>query len=160
MEVLNIIVDRIFIYIGDLDLCFYDIGVFVFCMIMVIGNVIIKIVNKLKDILFLVVELKLGFKKEDLELGKDRVFVKNDNSKFVLLEELGREFVGGIGFVSDDVLVVLEVIEFFGMLKKIKLFIVGFVEIELDKNIGEYKVINFVCVFDCGIVINLILVRI
>ncbi|AWH77778.1 xanthine dehydrogenase family protein molybdopterin-binding subunit [Clostridioides difficile] len=159
-EALNTTVDRISIYTGDSDLCPYDTGAFASCTTTVTGNATIKTANKLKEILLSVAESKLGFKKEDLELGKDRVFVKNDNSKFVLLEELGRESVGGIGFSSDDVPVVLEATESFGMLKKIKPFIAGFAEIELDKNTGEYKVINFACVPDCGTVINPTLARI
>lgn len=45
---MNIFIDRIFVYIGDIDMCLYDIGVYVFCIIYVIGNVIIKFVESLK----------------------------------------------------------------------------------------------------------------
>lgn len=49
----------------------------------------------------------------------------------------------------------LSVIELYYLKVLLLLFMVGFVEIEIDKLIGKVDIIDYVVVVDCGIVINL-----
>lgn len=153
-ETLNTTIDRISVHTGDTDMCPYDTGAYASCTTYVTGSATIKSANALKAKILKVASKKLDIPEYDLVLLEDRVCSADTIEKFVLLEELGRESVGG----GDQE--VLYSSESFGIKESAKPFLAGFVEIELDKTTGEFEIIDYVCTVDCGNVMNPTLARI
>ncbi|WP_315166402.1 xanthine dehydrogenase family protein molybdopterin-binding subunit [Metaclostridioides mangenotii] len=153
-KALNTTVDRISVHTGDTDMCPYDTGAFASCTTYVTGSATIKSAESLKALILKVASKKLEIPTDDLMLFEDRVSSINELDKFVLLEELGRESVGG----GDQE--VLYSSESFGIKESAKPFLAGFVEIEFDKTTGEFEIIDYVCTVDCGAVMNPTLARI
>ena len=153
-ESLNTNMDRVTVYSGDTDACPYDTGAYASCTTYLTGNAVVRACEQLKSKILKKAGKKLAMPYSSLELREDRVCHKEDESIYVLLSTLGQESV--LGPESE----VLMTNTTFGMTESPRPFIVGFVEIELDKNTGEVKVVNYVAVVDCGTVINPNLARI
>ncbi|MGF7058160.1 xanthine dehydrogenase family protein molybdopterin-binding subunit [Brassicibacter mesophilus] len=153
-ESLNTNMDRITVYSGDTDACPYDTGAYASCTTYLTGNAIVRACAELKDKILKTAEKKLDIPAPFLELKEDRICHREDENIYVLLSTLGEESVLG---PDSEVLMANAT---FGMTESPRPFIAGFVEIELDKNTGEVKVINYVAVVDCGTVINPNLARI
>lgn len=153
-QALNTSIDRISVHTGDTDMCPYDSGAFASSTTYVTGGAALKAANKLKEKILGVAQKRLNADIEELTLYEDRVTHKKDDNVFVLLKELGQSAVGG----GDQE--VLTVTENNGIKESAKPFIAGFAEIELDKTTGEFSVINYACVVDCGTVINPTLAKI
>ncbi|SKC69864.1 xanthine dehydrogenase family protein molybdopterin-binding subunit [Maledivibacter halophilus] len=151
---LNTTMDKVTIYSGDTDACPYDTGAYASCTTYLTGNAIVRASKELRDKILKKAEKKLNIPSLFLELQEDRVCHIEDESIYVLLRTLGEESVVGPG---SEVLMANAT---YGMTESPRPFIVGFVEIELDKSTGEVKVINYVAVVDCGTVINPNLARI
>nr|WP_312984016.1 molybdopterin cofactor-binding domain-containing protein [Clostridioides sp.] len=153
-KALNTTVDRISVHTGDTDMCPYDTGAFASCTTYVTGSATIKSAENLKAKIIKLASKKLEIPPEELMLFEDRVCSIDEVDKFVLLEDIGRESVGG----GDQE--VLYSSESFGIKESAKPFLAGFVEIELDKTTGEFEIIDYVCTVDCGAVMNPTLARI
>lgn len=153
-KTLNTSIERISVHTGDTDMCPYDTGAYASCTTYVTGNATIKAANSLKERIIRAAQRKLDVKAEELALFEDRVSHIKDDNVFILLKDLGQSSVGG---GSQEALCVTEA---HGIDESAKPFIAGFAEIELDKTTGEFKVINYSCVTDCGTVMNPNLARI
>lgn len=153
-ESLNTTMDKVVVYSGDTDACPYDTGAYASCTTYLTGNATVRACEELKEKILKRAEEKLNMPYSALELLEDRVIHKEDPNHFVLLSTLGQEAIVG---PNSQVLMANTT---YGMTESPRPFIVGFVEIELDKLTGEVKVINYVSVVDCGTVINPNLARI
>lgn len=147
-ETLATNMDRVSVFSGDTDACPYDTGAYASSTTYLTGNAVVKAAEMLKDKILKVAGKKLAIHHSNLVLKEDRVCHAKDKNIFVLLSQLGQDSV--LGPESE----VLMANATFGMTESPRPFIAGFVEIEVDKNTGEVKVINYVAVADCGTVIN------
>ena len=153
-ETLNCDVSRVVVYSGDTDSCPYDTGAYASCTTYLTGNATIRGAEKLKEKILKAAEKKLGIATINLILKDDKVYHKECEDIFVLLSTLGQESVLG---PDSEVLMANAT---FGMKESPRPFLAGFAEVEVNKNTGQVKVINYVAVVDCGTVINPNLARV
>lgn len=153
-EALNTDVQNIQIYAGDTDACPYDSGAYASSTTYVSGNAVIRAAREMENIILKSAEKKLNIPATNLILGKDRVCLKEDESIFVTLKTLCEASQAGPDYP------ILMASASSGITESPRPVMAGFAEVEIDKNTGEVKLINYVAVVDCGTVINPRLARI
>ena len=87
-QALNTSVDSIKVLAGDTDASPYDSGAYASSITYVSGSAVIRAAREMELLLLKAAEKTLNIPSTSLELKKDRVSLKEDSSKYVLLQTL------------------------------------------------------------------------
>ncbi len=146
-EELGVDVEKMVVYSSDTDLTPFDAGAYASSTTYVSGNAVWKAAKTMKEHLIAEAARSLGVEPEDIEFQGTSFKNKKDD------EELTLSDLSNTLFYNDDQKQ-LSVTESYYGTKSPPPFMAGFVEIEIDKETGEYEVIDYVSVVDCGVTIN------
>ncbi|AOY76483.1 xanthine dehydrogenase family protein molybdopterin-binding subunit [Clostridium formicaceticum] len=147
-EVLETSIDKIIVNAADTDISPYDPGSYASSTTYVTGMAVVKAAEDLKK---QIIESGAGI----LEVSTDKVefdgqkIVTFDGDKEVSLEKIAELQV--LGFGGKRQLVGNAT---YGSSVSPPPFVAGFAEVEVDKETGKVKLIDYVAVIDCGTVIN------
>ncbi|AKL94597.1 aldehyde oxidase/xanthine dehydrogenase, large subunit [Clostridium aceticum] len=153
-EVLEIPIDKIIVHAADTDISPYDPGSYASSTTYVTGMAVVRAAEDLKK---QIIESGAGILEvsiDEVEFDGEKV-VTFDGDKEVPLEKIAELQV--LGFGGKRQLVGNAT---YGSPVSPPPFIAGFAEVEVDKETGKVKLIDYVAVIDCGTVINPNLARI
>ena len=151
-ECLNCDLDKITVSGVDTDMSPYDKGSYASSTTYVTGMAVIKTCDEMIKRICLEASKELELKPEEVEF--DGEFIKQiDGEKEISLEDLGERLL-----VGDKQSIVVSVSHSSPVSPPP--FMVGLVEVEIDKETGKVEIIDYVSVVDCGTVINPALARI
>ena len=151
-EAMDCDVDDVEVYSADTDISPYDSGSYASSTTYVTGMATVKACETLKDKMFELASLKMDVPADQLELAGNRV-VSLDGTKEMSLVDLGTAMM-----LHSNI--ALTATESYSSPTSPPPYMVGMVEIELDKETGEIKIVDYVAVADCGTVINENLARV
>ena len=149
-EELGTTVDKIIIYSSDTDLTPFDCGAYASSTTYISGNAAWKAAQKMRARLIKEASEYLGVKEDKTEFD-GKVFRNGDKS--VSLEDLSV-----LWFYNKDQHHVEVTESYIGHVSPPP-FMAAYAEVEVDTETGEYKVLNYVTVTDCGTTINPMLAR-
>jgi len=149
-EELGTTVDNINIYSSDTDLAPFDCGAYASSTTYISGNAAWKAAQKMRARLIKEAAAYLGVKEDTVEFD-GKTFVSGD--KEVTLNELSI-----LWFYNKDQHQVEVTESYIGHVSPPP-FMAAYAEVEVDLETGEYKVLNYVTVTDCGTTINPMLAR-
>ena len=149
-EELETTVDKIIIYSSDTDLTPFDCGAYASSTTYVSGNAAWKAAQKMKKRLIKEAAVFLECKEENVEFdGKTFTF----GDKSVSLNDIS------IKMLYNKNLQQVSVTEsYYGHVSPPP-FMAAYAEVEVDLETGEYEILNYVTVTDCGTTINPMLAR-
>lgn len=144
-EELMTTVDNVIVYSSDSDLTPFDVGAYASSTTYVSGNAVLNAAKIMKEMLIKEAAnvFKVDIKDVDFDGSK---FSAKDNE--ITLSELGNRIT-----YNEDQKQLTATGSYVGT-KSPPPFMAGFIEIEIDKDTFEYKVLNYVSVVDCGTTIN------
>ena len=145
-ESLDCDMDRIVVNGVDTDQSPYDTGSYASSTTYVTGMAVIKTCEKIREQILSEGAKALELKVEEIDFDGDRVFALNGN-KEITLRDLAYRIAGGKGNA-------IVASESNCSPTSPPPFMVGFAEVELDRETGKIDLINYVGVVDCGTVIN------
>lgn len=145
-ECLDCDVDKIIVFGADTDASPYDSGSYASSTTYVTGKAVEKACYQLKENLCKLASEKLKCSIEELEFTKNGIKNLNTNT-IISLSELAAKSMCGNN-ISTQVTVT------HSSPVSPPPFMVGMVEIELDKETGQVDILDYVAVVDCGTVIN------
>ncbi|MFA5481536.1 MAG: molybdopterin cofactor-binding domain-containing protein, partial [Bacilli bacterium] len=149
-ETLMTTVDKVVVYSSDTDLTPFDTGAYASSTTYVSGNAVLKAAKSMKSML---IEEAAHF----LEVSKDNV--NFDGAKFVAGDkEITLSDLSNKLYYNENQHQLTATESYVGH-KSPPPFMAGFVEIELDTETGEYDVLHYVSVVDCGTTINPMLAK-
>jgi CO/xanthine dehydrogenase Mo-binding subunit len=151
-ECLECSVDNISVYSADSDISPYDSGSYASSTIYVTGKAVEKACLKLKENISELAAEMLQCDKEDLVFTSDAV-VKADGSASVSLFDIATKSMNGNCET-------VRVTETHSSPLSPPPFMVGMVELEVDKETGGVELLDYVAVVDCGTPINSNLVKV
>lgn len=146
-EALMTTLDKVIVYSSDSDLTPFDTGAYASSTTYVSGNAVLNAANQMKEML-------LEEAARALEVNKDKVtfdgenFVCSKTQKNITLRDLSNRL-----YYNHDQKQLTATSSYVGT-KSPPPFMAGFVEIEIDKYTGEYDILHYVSVVDCGVTIN------
>lgn len=144
--------DEITVYAADTDVSPYDSGSYASSTTYVTGKAVEQACEKLRKKLCSLAAKVLEAQEEQVEFD-GKVFKDLSSGKSVDRKELADRFMSG----SKEE---LEVAVTHSSPVSPPPFMVGMVEIELDKETGSIKILDYVAVVDCGTVVNPALARV
>ena len=144
-EVLDCSPDRIVIFEADTDISPYDSGSYASSTAYVTGKAVEKAARQLRELILEKASQMLGQNVNELYFDGDKVYGEGKNS--ISLEQIGYGTQ-----VSNNL--ALEVTETNSSPTSPPPFMVGAVELEIDKATGETKVRRYVSAVDCGTPLN------
>lgn len=145
-EVLECSTDQVQTYSADTDLSPYDSGSYASSTTFLTGQAVVKASNELKDKMTKAAAAILSEEADDLSFEEGGIRSLK-TGKVVSLEELGN-------MTQNNCFNAMEATVSTGSPISPPPYMVGMVEIELDKNTGEIKILDYVGVADPGTVIN------
>ena len=149
-EELETTVDKILIYSSDTDLTPFDCGAYASSTTYISGNAAWKAAQKMRKRLIKEAATFLEVKEESVEFD-GKTFVSGDKS--ITLDEIS------VKMLYNKNLQQVQVTEsYYGHVSPPP-FMAAYAEVEVDIETGEYKVLNYVTVTDCGTTINPMLAR-
>lgn len=149
-EELMTTVDKVIIYSSDTDLAPFDVGAYASSTTYISGNAAWKAAQKMKDRLIREAAVVLEAKEEDVDFDGSKF---EANGKTISLPDLANRLTYGKNMHQVSVTE-----SYFGHVSPPP-FMAGYAEIEVDTETGEYELINYVSVVDCGTTINPMLAR-
>jgi CO/xanthine dehydrogenase Mo-binding subunit len=138
--------DQIIVHSADSDISPYDSGSYASSTTYVTGKAVEKACLELKDHMSAIAAQLLGCKKEDLVFTAGAI-AKADGSAQVSLKEIADKSMKGN---SENIQVTVS----HSSPVSPPPFMAGMVELEVDKETGEVKLLDYVAVVDCGTYIN------
>lgn len=145
-EILDCDVDHVAVFGADTDISPYDSGSYASSTTYVTGQAVVKACTELKEKIREIAAGMLDCSVEDTEFRANRVY-RMDNGKSVSLEEIG--YKAQVFNTIAPVATATHSSPF-----SPPPYMVGMVEIELDKLTGKVDVLNYMAVVDCGIPVN------
>lgn len=149
-EALMTTVDKVIIYSSDTDLTPFDVGAYASSTTYVSGNAALKAALKMKDMLIKEAANYLNVKEEEIDfdgikfVAQDKVLTLSDMANRLYYNENQHQLTATESYVGH---------------KSPPPFMAGYVEIELDTETGEYEILHYVSVVDCGVTINPMLAK-
>lgn len=144
-DILETSMDKITVVSADTDTVPYDPGSYASSTTYVTGMAVVKACQQLREKIIKVGANRLHVAKELAEFDGEKVFC---GDKFITIFDLAVDFTVGPGKAQ------LNGFASHGSPVSPPPYIAGFVEIEIDKETGKVKIIDYVAVVDCGTVIN------
>ncbi len=142
-EELGTTLDNMIVYSSDSDLTPFDTGAYASSTTYVSGNAVVKAAKQMKNMLIeeaeKVLETKVAF---------DGITFTADNGKEITLKELSNRL-----YYNEDQKQLTATSSYVGH-KSPPPFMAGFVEVDVDIETGEFDIIDYVSVVDCGTTIN------
>jgi CO/xanthine dehydrogenase Mo-binding subunit len=151
-ECLECSVDNILVHSADSDISPYDSGSYASSTTYVTGKAVEKACLELREHMSVIAAGMLGCDKEELVFTSDAV-EKADGSARVTLKDIANKSMKGN---SENIQVTVS----HSSPVSPPPFMAGMVELELDKETGEIKLLDYVAVADCGTYINSALARV
>ena len=149
-EELGTTVDKVLIYSSDTDLTPFDCGAYASSTTYISGNAAWRAAQKMRERLIQEAATFLEVNKDDVEFD-GKTFVSGDKS--VTLNEIS------VKMLYNKNLQQVQVTEsYYGHVSPPP-FMAAYAEVEVDLETGEYEVLNYVTVTDCGTTINPMLAR-
>ncbi len=145
-EELMTTVDKVIVYSSDSDLTPFDTGAYASSTTYVSGNAVINAAKQMKDMIITEAAKVLKVEFDDIEF--DGVVLKAKDQE-ITLSNLANRLT-----YSEDQKQLTATGSYVGH-KSPPPFMAGLIEIDIDKETGEYDVIDYVSVVDCGTPINL-----
>lgn len=149
-ETLMTTMEKVVIYSSDTDLTPFDVGAYASSTTYVSGNAVLKAAKSMKTMLFeeaahyLKVSVdEVAFDGEKFS-AKDKTITLSDMANKLYYNENQHQLTATESYVGH---------------KSPPPFMAGFVEIEMDTETYEYKILHYVSVVDCGTTINPMLAR-
>lgn len=149
-EALMTTIDKVVIYSSDTDLTPFDVGAYASSTTYVSGNAALKAALKMKDMLIKEAANYLNVKEEEIDfdgikfVAQDKVLTLSDMANRLYYNENQHQLTATESYVGH---------------KSPPPFMAGYVEIELDTETGEYEILHYVSVVDCGVTINPMLAK-
>ena len=144
-EVLMTTVDKMIVYSSDSDLTPFDTGAYASSTTYVSGNAVLKAAKEMKKCLIEEAARALKLKETDIEF--DGVLFKAKGSQISLIDLSNRLTY------SEDQKQLTVTSSYFGT-KSPPPFMAGFIEVDVDTKTGEFDIVNYVSIVDCGTTIN------
>ena len=145
-EALDTTVDKVIVYSSDSDLTPFDTGAYASSTTYVSGNAVLKAANLMREMIF--VEAARILKTKIDEIDFDGITFTTQN-KSITLSHLANQIT-----YSHEQKQLTATSSYVGH-KSPPPFMAGLIEIDVDTKTGEYDIINYVSVVDCGTPINL-----
>ncbi|MCF8019162.1 MAG: molybdopterin-dependent oxidoreductase [Vallitaleaceae bacterium] len=146
-ESLKTTVDKVIVYSSDTDLTPFDTGAYASSTTYVSGNAVKKAADKMLEMIIDEGSKALGVRPEDIHFDGEVLKVK-DTDTSMTLESLSNRL-----FYNEDQKQLVAAHSYVGT-KSPPPFMAGFAEVEVDLETGEFKVLDYVAVVDCGTTIN------
>ncbi len=146
-ESLKTTVDKVIIYSSDTDLTPFDTGAYASSTTYVSGNAVKKAADKMLEMIIDEGANALGVRPEDIHFDGEVLKVK-DTDTSMTLESLSNRL-----FYNEDQKQLVAAHSYVGT-KSPPPFMAGFAEVEVDLETGEFEVLDYVAVVDCGTTIN------
>ncbi len=149
-EELGTTVDKVLIYSSDTDLTPFDCGAYASSTTYISGNAAWKAAQKMRKRLIKEAAVFLETKEENVEFD-GKTFTSGDKS--ITLNDMS------VKMLYNKNLQQVQVVEsYYGHVSPPP-FMAAYAEVEVDTETGEYEVLNYVTVTDCGTTINPMLAR-
>jgi len=142
-EELGTTLDKVIVYSSDSDLTPFDTGAYASSTTYVSGNAVVKAAKEMTKMLVTEAELALGSSVE----FDGVVFTTKDGTQMTLKELSNRLYY------NEDQKQLTATSSYVGH-KSPPPFMAGFVELDIDTETGEFDIIDYVSVVDCGTTIN------
>lgn len=152
-EILQTTPDKIIIYSSDTDLTPFDVGAYASSTTYVSGNAVVKAAKAMREKLIMEAAKYMDTKKETVEFDGSMFTCTCGCGKSVSLLELASKLTYNI---DQHQISVNE--SFFGHVSPPP-FMAGYAEVEVDLETGEYDILDYVSVVDCGVTINPMLAK-
>ncbi len=149
-EELQTTLDKIVVYSSDTDLTPFDVGAYASSTTFVSGNAVWRAAQNMKKMLLEEAGHVLGAKAEDVNFDGEN-FTCGDQR--ITLSQLSNRL-----YYNHDQKQLQATSSYVGP-KSPPPFMAGFVEVEVDTETGEFEVLEYVSVVDCGTPINPMLAR-
>ncbi|MFT9496098.1 xanthine dehydrogenase family protein molybdopterin-binding subunit [Anaerosolibacter sp.] len=147
-EILETTIDNIIVHAADTDISPYDPGSYASSTTYVTGMAVVKAAEDLKKQIVESGARILGVSVDEVEYNGLKIMTVNGD-KEVTLEKVAELQILGFGgkrqLVGNST---------YGSPVSPPPFIAGFAEVEVDKDTGKVRLIDYVAVIDCGTVIN------
>lgn len=144
-EELGTTVDKVLIYSSDTDLTPFDCGAYASSTTYISGNAAWKAAQKMRKRLIKEAAVFLKTKEENVEFD-GKTFTSGDKS--ITLNDMS------VKMLYNNNLQQVQVVEsYYGHVSPPP-FMAAYAEVEVDTETGEYEVLNYVTVTDCGTTIN------
>jgi CO/xanthine dehydrogenase Mo-binding subunit len=149
-EELQTTVDKIVVYSSDTDLTPFDVGAYASSTTFVSGNAVLRAAQNMKKMLLEEAGRALNVKEDGLSFDGDKFTFKD---KTITLSQLSNRL-----YYNHDQKQLQATSSYVGH-KSPPPFMAGFAEVEVDTETGEFEVLEYVSVVDCGTPINPMLAR-
>ncbi|MFW5913620.1 MAG: xanthine dehydrogenase family protein molybdopterin-binding subunit [Bacillota bacterium] len=144
-EALDTSVDNVIIYSSDSDLTPFDVGAYASSTTYVSGNAVYKAAKKLRTIMIEKAAKTMDTSPEKIDF--DGTTFKTEDGTLSL-----RDFSNRITYNEDQEQ--LTATDSYVGHKSPPPFMAGFCSVEVDKETGEFKVLDYTSIVDCGVTIN------
>jgi len=145
-EELMTTVDKIIVYSSDTDLTPFDTGAYASSTTFVSGNAVLKAAVNMKEMLLLEASRILESDLEDVSFDG---YTFEANDKKITLPDLSNRIT-----YNHDQKQLTATNSYVGH-KSPPPFMAGFIEVDVDQETGEFDIVHYVSVVDCGTPINL-----
>lgn len=144
-EALDTTMDNVIIYSSDSDLTPFDVGAYASSTTYVSGNAVYKAARKLRTMMVEEAAKSMDASPSDIEF--DGTVFKTEDDTLTL-----RDFSNRITYNEDQKQ--LTATDSYVGHKSPPPFMAGYCSVEVDKETGEFKVLNYTSIVDCGVTIN------
>ncbi|MDY0399865.1 MAG: molybdopterin-dependent oxidoreductase [Bacilli bacterium] len=149
-EELMTTIDKVIVYSSDTDLTPFDVGAYASSTTYVSGNAVLKAATGMKNML--IKEAALALEVEEKKIKFDgETFVAGE--KVITLRDLANHL-----YYNEHQKQLTSTGSFVGKVSPPP-FMAGLVEVEVDTETGEFKVLHYVSVVDCGTTLNPMLAK-
>ncbi len=146
-EQLGVDVSKVIVYSSDTDLTPFDPGAYASSTTYVSGNAVLKAAKEMRSMVIAEAARSLEVDIERIEFDGEVFRVKGEDDKITLSDLSNRLYY------NEDQKQLVATGSYYGT-KSPPPFMAGFVEVEVDLETGEYDVLDYVSVVDCGTTIN------
>lgn len=154
---LGVSFDDVVVLHGDTGRLAYGIGTFGSRSVVVGGTAVLMASRKIKEKAVKIASSLLEARVEDLVYEGGRIFVKGASSKSVSIKDVAAEAYGAAS-LPEGVEPGLEAISFYDPENYTFPFGAHVAVVEVDPSSGQVKILRYVAVDDCGVVVNPVLV--
>jgi CO/xanthine dehydrogenase Mo-binding subunit len=147
-ETVGVRLDDVFVVSCDTERTFFSMGTYGASGTYVAGNAVKRAAEELKEKIILRAAKLMNKSPQDLETGDGKIYVKGNPNESMTIKELAMD-----AFYGRD----LATLEGFGYAKSVPSpspFTTHFVEVEVDEESGEVKVLRYLALADVGTPIN------
>ncbi len=146
-EQLGVDVSKVVVYSSDTDLTPFDPGAYASSTTYVSGNAVLKAAKEMRSMVVKEAARSLEVDIDDIEFDGTTFRVKNQEDTLSLSDLSNRLYY------NEDQKQLVATGSYYGT-KSPPPFMAGFVEVEVDLETGEYDILEYVSVVDCGTTIN------